>query len=157
VGNSVGTGSYPDRIGDPSTGIPNLPLAGFGPLNSNPAVFVAPQGLTFGNAGRNSLRNPAYTNFNMALYKNIAVAESVHFEFRAEAFNVFNHTEWGPLGGSGGSAAYNGFSSNTYAMGCYAGTNNSAGDPSCLASSNFLRIGITHPARILQLGLKLIF
>ena len=157
VGNSVGTGSYPDRVGDPLTGIPNLPLSGYGPLNGNPAVFVAPQGLTFGNAGRNTLRNPGFTNFNMALYKNFKVNERAAFEFRAEAYNIFNHTEWGPLGGSGGSAAYNGFSSNTYAMSCYAGQNNSAGDPSCLGSANFLRIGITHPARILQLGMKFIF
>ena len=157
VGNSVGTGSYPNLVGDPHTGIPNVPLSGYGPLNSNPGAFAAPQGLTFGNAGRNSLRNPGYNNFNMALYKNFKVKERAAFEFRAEAYNVFNHTEWGPIGGSGGSAAYNGFSSNTYAMSCYAGQNNSAGDPSCLESANFLRIGITHPARILQLGLKLIF
>ena len=157
VGNSVGSGSYPDRIGDPLTGIPNLPQSGYGPLNGNPGAFAAPQGLTFGNAGRNSLRNPGFTNFNMSLYKNFKVGERVSFEFRAEAYNVFNHTEWGPLGGSGGSAAYNGFSSNTYAMSCYAGQNNSAGDPSCLNSANFLRIGITHPARILQLGMKMFF
>jgi hypothetical protein len=157
VGNNVGSGSYPDRIGDPLSFIPSLPLSGYGPLNGNPGAFAAPQGLTFGNAGRNSLRNPGYTNFNMALYKNFKVNERASFEFRAEAYNVFNHTEWGPLGGSGGSAAYNGFSSNTYAMSCYAGQNNSAGDPSCLGSANFLRIGITHPARILQLGLKFIF
>ena len=158
VGNGVGTGSYPDLIGNPNSGIPNVPLAGFGPLHSNPGAFAAPQGLTFGNAGRNSLRNPGYYNFNMALYKNIAVNEYMHFEFRAEAFNIFNHTEWGPIGGaSGGSAAANGFSSSTNAMGCYGGPNNSAGDPSCLGSSNFLYIGVAHPARILQLGLKLIF
>ena len=157
VGNSVGTGSYPDRIGDPLTGIPNLPFPGYGPLNGNPGAFAAPQGLTFGNAGRNSLRNPGYTNFSMSLYKNFKVGERVSFEFRAEAYNVFNHTEWGPLGGSGGTAAYNGFSSNTYSMSCYAGQNNSAGDPSCLNSANFLRIGITHPARILQLGMKMFF
>jgi hypothetical protein len=42
-------------------------------------------------------------------------------------------------------------------MGCYGGPNNSAGDSSCLGSANFLYIGVTHPARILQLGLKLYF
>ena len=153
-----GTGSYPDLIGNPTTGIPNVPLSGFGPLNANPGAFAAPQGLTFGNAGRNSLRNPGYINFSMALYKNFAVKENMYFQFRAEAFNVFNHTEWGPVGGAaGGTAAANGFSSATNAMGCYGGPNNSAGDPSCLGSSSFLYIGIAHPARILQLGLKFIF
>jgi hypothetical protein len=157
-GGANGSGSYPDRIGDPQTGIPNVPLAGFGPLNSNPSAFAAPQGLTFGNAGRNSLRNPGYWNFNMALYKNFAVKERMYFEFRAEAFNAFNHTEWGPIGGAGGgTAAANGFSSATNSMGCYGGPNNSAGDPSCLGSSSFLYIGVAHPARILQLGLKFFF
>ena len=159
VGNNVvGAGSYPDLIGNPTTGIPNVPLAGYGPLHANPGAFAAPQGLTFGNAGRNSLRNPGYYNFSMALYKNFAVKESMNFQFRAEAFNIFNHTEWGPIGGAaGGSAAANGFSSSTNAMGCYGGPNNSAGDPSCLGSSNFLYIGVAHPARILQLGLKFMF
>jgi hypothetical protein len=157
VGNSVGSGSYPDRVSDPSSNIPNVPLAGFGQLLYNPGAFVQPTALTFGNAGRNSLRNPTYTNWNMSLFKNMKLTERFTLQFRAEAFNVFNHTEWGPLGGNGGSAAYNGFSSNTYQAGCYGGPNNSAGDPSCLGSSNFLYIGITHPARILQLGLKLAF
>ncbi len=158
VGNGVGSGSYPDLISSPTTGIPNVPLVGFGPLHANPSAFAAPQGLTFGDAGRNSLRNPGYVNFNMALYKNFYVKERVYFEFRAEAFNIFNHTEWGNIGGAGGgSAAANGFSSSTNAMGCYGGPNNSAGDAACLGSSNFLYIGVAHPARILQLGLKLIF
>ena len=30
------------------------------------------------------------------------------FEFRAEAFNVFNHTEWGNIAGDSGSAGGDG-------------------------------------------------
>ena len=142
VGNGVGIPSYPDRIGDPWANIPTLPLPGYGPLNSNPGALAAPRGLTFGNLGRNNLQNPAFINFNMALYKTIQVAETVHFEFRTEAFNIFNHTEWG--------------SPNAF-MSCYGGTNNSAGDPGCVQNSNFLRITNAHPARVLQLGLKLVF
>ena len=33
-----------------------------GPLLFNPGAFAQPQGLTFGNAGRNILRNPSRTN-----------------------------------------------------------------------------------------------
>ena len=40
----------------------------------------------------------------MALIKHFAITESKYFEFRAEAFNVFNHTEFSWLGGDGGSA-----------------------------------------------------
>lgn len=67
--------------------------------------------------------------------------EHLALQFRAEAYNVFNHTEWAPVGGDAGSAAGNGF-----AVG-----NNGYGN------GNFLYIGLAHPPRILQLGLKLLF
>ncbi len=157
---SITAGSYVDLTGvSPYQDIPNVPYGagGLGPLVANPAAFAAPRGLTFGDAGRNSLRNPGFSNWNMALFKHFPVKEKAAFEFRAEAFNVFNHTEWGPVGGDAGSAAYNGFSSATNAANCFGGANNSAGDPTCLGASTFLYIGIAHPARILQLGAKFIF
>ena len=157
---SITAGSYVDVAGpSPSYNIPNVPYGagGLGPLVANPGAFVAPRGLTFGNAGRNSLRNSGFNNWNMALFKHFKVTERAAFEFRAEAYNIFNHTEWGPVGGDAGSAAYNGFSSNTNSANCFAGPNNSAGDPNCLGNSTFLYIGIAHPARILQLGAKFIF
>jgi hypothetical protein len=84
----------------------------------------------------------------------------MHLEFRAEAFNVFNHTEFGYIGGDTGSAANNS-AINAFAnsSGCYAGSNLSAGDPSCLSGGNvsFLRPAGAHNARILQLALKFIF
>jgi hypothetical protein len=161
IGNLGGVtgGSYPDVVGNPRAGVQNASDPGFGPLLYNPAAFVAPQGLTFGDAGRNILNNPWRTNFDMALLKHFAVTESKYFEFRAEAFNVFNHTEFNWLGGDGGSAGANsggGNSSSTVV--CYGGANNSAGDPSCLPSeTGFLRPGAAHNARILQLALKFIF
>jgi len=155
-------GSYPDLVGNPRTGVQNSPSPGFGPLLYNPAVFVAPTGLTFGDAGRNILNNPWRTNFDMALIKHFAVTESKYFEFRAEAFNVFNHTEYAWLGGDGGSAGSNSGQGNADStIGCYGGVNNSAGDSSCVSSlgqtPGFLRPGSAHEARILQLALKFIF
>lgn len=150
--------SYPDLVGNPNSGIPAVPPgSSFGPAYGNPAVFVAPVGLTFGDAGRNILRNPRQTNFDMALFKHFAIKERAAFEFRAEAFNVFNHTEWGYIGGSGGSAANNSsLTSGANSASCYGGPNNSAGDPSC-AGLGFLSPTSAHNARILQLGLKFIF
>jgi hypothetical protein len=160
VGNGFATAaSYPDIVGDPRSGIPNVVQPGFGPLLYNPSAFVAPRGLTFGNAGRNILTNPWRTNFDMALLKHIAVTESKYFEFRAEAFNVFNHTEWSWLGGDAGSAADNANGSGVTGanqIGCY-GANNSAGDPSCITSTGILRPGSAHNPRILQLAMKFIF
>ena len=98
VGNGVGTGSYPDLIGNPRANVPprsEVTGDNYAGFFYNPNAFVAPTGLTFGNVGRNFLRNPSRTNFDMALFKHFAIKESMAFEFRAEAFNVFNHTEWG--------------------------------------------------------------
>jgi hypothetical protein len=92
--NGVASSSYADMVGDPKTGVVQNPAnADLGRLFYNAAAYAAPQGLTFGDSGRNSLRNPDYTNFNMALFKHFAIRERAAVEFRAEAFNIFNHTE----------------------------------------------------------------
>jgi hypothetical protein len=143
VANGYGSGTYADLIGDPGTTPPAKFVEGVaGPLLFNPAAFGAPRGLTFGNSGRNLLRIPRRTNFDMALFKTVAISDAKSFEFRAEAFNVFNHTQWAGINS---------------AMTCYGGPLNSAADPGCLASSNFLHPNSAHRARILQFGLKFIF
>jgi len=138
VANGVaGQGSRPDVVGDPMSGIVQTPEEGFGPLFANPNAFVAPRGLTFGDAGRNILRNPSRTNFDMALFKHFKFTERMAFEFRAEAFNIFNHTQWGGIAGESGSAGGEG--NNTFQQ------------------DGFLRPSSTHNPRILQLGAKFIF
>ena len=153
--------SYPDLVGNPNQGVKGSalygPLDGYGPLRYNPSAFALPTGLTFGDAGRNILRNPWRTNFDMALLKHFAITESKYFEFRAEAFNVFNHVEYNWIGGDAGSAADNGGrGTQGNVLSCYGGAANSAGDVSC-AGNTYLRSGGTHLPRILQLGLKFIF
>jgi hypothetical protein len=148
-----GVTSLPDMVSDPKAGVVQAAVPGFGPLFYNPAAFVAPRGLTFGDTSRNSLVNPRRTNFDMALFKHFAITERMSFEFRAEAFNVFNHTEFAWLGGGAGSAGGNSpFSSPTNSATCYSGTNFSAD-----CGSPFLRAASAHNPRILQLGAKFIF
>jgi hypothetical protein len=132
--------AYPDVVGDPNA---NVPGSADGFQIYNPAAFAPPRGLTFGDAGRNSLRNPNRTNFDMALFKNFGFTERFSLQFRAEAFNVFNHTQPGYINGDGGSAASNSANLNS-------GT-------STLGSGDFLTVLTAHNARILQLGLKFIF
>jgi hypothetical protein len=160
VADGVGTGSRPDLVGNPNSSISNTGNAApnsAGPLLVNPTAFAAPQGLTFGNSPRNVARNPRQTNFDMALYKHFAIHESVAVEFRAEAFNIFNHTEWGYIAGDAGSAGGNGsYTGGSNSIGCY-GANGNAGDPNLCLSDNFLRPGAAHNPRILQLGMKFIF
>ncbi|MFZ0734726.1 MAG: carboxypeptidase regulatory-like domain-containing protein [Candidatus Sulfotelmatobacter sp.] len=97
VGNAVGSGSYADIISDPNSNIPpNSALAGpsYSKFAYNPNAYTIPTGLTFGDSGRDSLRNPGRVNFDMAMFKHFALKENIALEFRGEAFNVFNHPEW---------------------------------------------------------------
>ena len=61
----------------------------------NIAAFATPPADAFGNAGRNLLRGPNQWQLDTALVKNIPLTESLHLAFRAEAFNVFNHPQYG--------------------------------------------------------------
>jgi len=44
---------------------------------------------------RNIFHNPGFWNWNTGLFKKIAITERAGFQFRAEAFNVLNHPNWG--------------------------------------------------------------
>lgn len=61
---------------------------------TNPAAFVANAPGTFGNTPYNSLRAPGYVDFDTTLTKSFRITERQHFDFRAEFFNVFNHTNF---------------------------------------------------------------
>jgi hypothetical protein len=145
VGNGVGTGSRPDVAGNPNAApfVINTPGV-IGPTLYNPGAFVAPRGLTFGDVGRNFLYNPSRTNFDLGLFKHFQIKERTSLEFRAESFNIFNHTQWNGINASAG---------------CYGGANNSAGDPSCVNASgnSFLHPSGAHNPRILQFGFKFVF
>ena len=144
VGNGTGAGSYLDIVGNPYSA-PSVPtgIQGVvGPLLFNPAAFAAPEGLTFGTSQRNVMKNPPRTNFDMGFFKRFEIREDKAFEFRAEGFNVFNHTQWSGV--------------NT-GTSCFGGSDFNAGAASCLANNNFMRPGGAHNPRILQLGLKFLF
>lgn len=147
--------SYPDV----ARGLP-LPSPGgnsrsFGPLLDNPSQFVAPRGLTFGTAGRNFLNNPRRLNFDLSLLKHFKIRESGDLEFRAEAFNVFNHTEFRVYDPD------NPGSSGNNIVSCYAGPVYSAGfkgnGADCVTGASFLHPLNAHRPRTIQFGLKLAF
>ncbi|WP_252263940.1 TonB-dependent receptor [Paracidobacterium acidisoli] len=153
VGDNLGIGSYVDRSGDAHGIKPAVASNGsnIGPLLYNPNAYTAPRGLTFGNSGRNSLSNPARTNFNMSLLKHFkSFHEKLDIEFRAESYNVFNHTQFRIY-----DPAHPGNSGNNVAN-CYGGiaTGYSAGASGCLAGNSFLHPVDAHDPRILQFGLK---
>jgi carboxypeptidase family protein len=160
VANGVGTnGSYPDLTGispysRPSAAAIAALAPGSGPLLYNPAAFAQPTGMTFGTATRNILNNPSRLNFDMALFKSFPIHESIALQFRAEAFNVFNHTQWASGNPTASTTGSGGVANNT--INCYGGSNNSAADPACLGNG-FLQPQAAHDPRILQFGLKLLF
>src|SRR5450759_2002462 len=108
--------------------LPNPSPSGF----LNPAAFVR-QATGFGNAGRNILRSPGFEDIAFSIAKTTAIKERASLQFRAEAFNLFNHPNFGQPTNNLASSAF----------GQILATRTSRGD---LGSS-----------RQLQLGLKLIF
>jgi outer membrane receptor protein involved in Fe transport len=66
----------------------------------NIAAFSTPAKFTWGNLGRNIARGPGYYEIDTALQKAIPVTEQLKLEFRAEAFNLFNHPIYGDPGSS---------------------------------------------------------
>jgi len=143
--------SYPDVLHGLEKPANNL--QSFGPILGNPAEFVAPRGLTFGNAGRNSLNNPGRLNFDIALAKHIKVGERSELELRFEGFNVFNNTQFRVYDPD------NPGSSGNNVISCYAGPVYSAGfaakgGADCLTGASFLHPINAHRPRTLQFGLK---
>lgn len=87
---NTGVGSLPDMIADPV-----LPR----PMRSvkewfNTAAFVAPPPGRFGNSPRLSFYNPGRNNVDFMIGKTFFVRENIRAVFRAEFFNVFNHTNF---------------------------------------------------------------
>lgn len=56
-----------------------------------PAANYAAGEVGYGNIHRNSLFGPGMQYENLALFKDFLITERVKFQFRSEAFNVFNH------------------------------------------------------------------
>jgi Carboxypeptidase regulatory-like domain/TonB-dependent Receptor Plug Domain len=100
----------------------------------NPASFAAPAFGTWGNLGFDGVRGPGRDNWNLALFKNFVISESrgSSFQFRAESFNTWNHTQFGTAGQNGG------FSNN-------------------FGAGNFGQITGAADPRVFQLGAKIIF
>jgi hypothetical protein len=86
---------YPDRLRG----------AGCGSLvnSGDPINYIRTQCFAFpnpsnrlGNAGRNILRGPGLSNFDFSVFKNNKITEKLNAQFRVEAFNILNHTNFAP-------------------------------------------------------------
>lgn len=69
-------------------------------------VFSAPLYGFYGNASNGTLRGPSELTGNAAVYKKFPVKDKANIEFRAEAFNVANHTNFSNVSTSYGSGNF---------------------------------------------------
>ena len=83
-------GARPDVLADPV--LPKSEQTFYRFFNTE--AFSLPRIGTFGNAPRTSIRGPGMNNFDMAVFKTFPVREKMRLQFRAEFYNVFNHTQF---------------------------------------------------------------
>jgi hypothetical protein len=89
---SVSSGR-PDRIGDPNQGSANNLIHNRQHWFNINAFSAVPAGqIRGGNAQRNVVQGPGWWRVDTGLFKNVNIRESMHLQFRGEAFNLFNHT-----------------------------------------------------------------
>ena len=112
-----------NQIGDPNTG--NRSFTQF--FNTAALAIPAAGQTTLPSERPGALRLPGFWRTDLGLFKNIKLSERFGFQFRAEAFNVFNHTN--PI--------------------CCTSTS--------FTSPSFGQVSTTRDPRTLELGLKFAF
>jgi hypothetical protein len=93
IGSTYSGTSRPDVVAgcDPYAGAHTVALW------FNPACFTLPPVGVLGNVQRNSLRGPNFVNADISLSKDTKISkisEAFNLQFRAEFFNIFNHTNY---------------------------------------------------------------
>ncbi len=120
------SGARPDIVGDPQQGAPRTIHQWF---NKSAFAFVPSGEIRPGDEPRGTIEGPPTVRWDADLYKNTNLTERVSLQFRAEAFNVLNHTNF-----------------NTFRSLRFSPT-----------STLFGQIGSARDARVMQLALKLLF
>jgi hypothetical protein len=125
-----GDGGWIARTGDP-----NLP-GGDREFERwfDTSVFQRPTASGFGTPSRNAIQGPGFQNWDLSLFKNIPLGGRRQLQFRVEAYNAFNHTQWSNIN--------------------VAASFNPAGQQ---INANFGRVTDTRPPRRLQMGLRVNF
>ncbi|HVN18070.1 MAG TPA: hypothetical protein VMU05_04835, partial [Dongiaceae bacterium] len=59
--------------------------------------FTIPATNVRGNSGLGTVRGPGQNNFDLSLAKTFPLYERLHLEFRVDAFNALNHSQWNCL------------------------------------------------------------
>ena len=88
---NIGTGpaQRPNATCDPNAGGAQTAQQWF-----NTSCFSLSDAFTFGNAGRNTVFSPGYSNVDASLQKDVHLSERARLEFRFEIFNLFNRVNF---------------------------------------------------------------
>lgn len=122
-------GGRPNVLCDPNTNAPHTLQQYFNTacFQINPTNTTTGVANVIGNGGRGIIDGPPTTRFDFSMMKNFRIGESMQVQLRAEAFNVFNHTNFQT----------------------FASTN--------VTSAVFGQISVVRDPRTIQLGAKFIF
>jgi hypothetical protein len=129
-----------------SAGDPNFPLTPSGPVYAvinGVRTRIVPTG--FGNVPRDAIRASGEVNLDASLSKDFQISERVRFQFRVDAFNVLNHTNF--------LAPNTSLAVSTTVVGSGPSATATAG----FNSTNFGRITGTQGPRTMQLSARLFF
>jgi hypothetical protein len=96
--------STKDWFGTDPSATPCTTLNINGSVNDNGScAYSEESNIAFGTASPGSERGPGFENIDLSGFKAFHITDSQNLEFRADAFNVFNHVNF-ELPGSGGTA-----------------------------------------------------
>jgi hypothetical protein len=118
---------------------PNFPLTASGPVyNTINGVRTQIVATGFGNVSRDSNRAPGEVDFDASVSKDFKIYKALNFQFRVDAFNVINHTNFQAPSG--------------------ALTVSEVGTAATFAtSSGFGKITLTQPNRTMQISSRFFF
>jgi hypothetical protein len=100
ISNTYNSADRPNLIGNPNAG-PKTAADWF-----NLAAFSKPATGTFGNAGRDIIEAPGYTDLDSTLARSFPLPRESSLQFRAEFFNLLNHPNFDPPNVTADSASF---------------------------------------------------
>jgi hypothetical protein len=86
----------PDETSNPNDGAAHTIASFFNTAAFTPTPITANRP---GNAGRGVVVGPSFQRWDVSLFKNTKIhGDNMYLQFRAETFNLFNHTNFGAVG-----------------------------------------------------------
>ena len=83
-----------DQVCDGRSTLKNKDVRSNGHYWFDTSCFAKPAANSFGNSGPNIITGPGVNNWDIGAGKLIALRESMNLQFRADAFNAFNHAQF---------------------------------------------------------------